>query len=397
MPESVPNIVPEFIYQTVASALVESLPRWQHAQPLAIDTEFIRVDTFYPKLGLLQLGDGHGEMLVDPLAINDLSCLAALLGAAGPLKIMHACSEDLEVLTPYSEGPVGHVHDTQIALAMLGEGLQLGYQKALAQVLQIDIPKDASRSDWLARPLSPQQLNYAALDVRHLPALYAVVRERLQANALWSFFEAECDEVCRVAVAPNPDEVWRDHGNAWRLSRQQSAVLQALMRWRETQAMLRDVPRGHLLKPLSLFEMAVSPPQQAVDFRQISELNPRVARKDGEALIALMIDAKADSSAWPTPVATPLPREASKLFDALKRAMQIVADSLQMPMEVLWRKRLAERIVLQAVDTSIEQALAQLSGWRAPYIAPVIAEVLTTHQAQLTEWSAQRSASVKSR
>ncbi|MEO6698933.1 MAG: HRDC domain-containing protein [Paraperlucidibaca sp.] len=389
--------MPDFTLVTDVTALTDSVPRWQHAQPLVIDTEFIRVDTFYPKLGLLQLGDGHGEMLVDPVAIRDLSCLAPLLGANGPLKIMHACSEDLEVLTPYSEGPVGQVHDTQIALAMLGEGLQLGYQKALAQVLTIDIPKDASRSDWLARPLSEQQLNYAALDVRHLPALYEVARERLQAKNLWSFFAAECAEVCRVSKAGVAHELWRDHGNAWRLSRQQSAVLQALMQWREIEAMRRDVPRGHLLKPLSLFEMAVNPPQCAQDYRQISELNPRVARKDGEELSALMALAKAHSDAWPTPVATPLPREASKLFDALKRAMQTLADSLAMPLEVLWRKRLAERIVLQAVDSSVEEALAQLSGWRAPYIAPVIASVLTAHQVQLDEWSALRLASVKSR
>lgn len=389
--------MPEFIHQTSASALTESLPRWQHAQPLAIDSEFIRVDTFYPILGLLQLGDGHGEMLVDPVAIDDLACLAPLLGAAGPLKIMHACSEDLEVLTPYSDGAVGQVHDTQIGLAMLGEGLQLGYQKALAQVLNIDIPKDASRSDWLARPLSDQQLNYAALDVRHLPALYEAVRERLQAKDLWHLFDAECAEVCRVPNAINPDEIWRSHGNAWRLSRQQSAVLQALMRWRETEAMRRDVPRGHLLKPLSLFEMAHSLPKQAQDFRGISELNPRVARKDGEEILAIIAQAAAGNDAWPTPVAVPLPREASKLFDALKRAMQAVADGLSMPLEVLWRKRLAERIVLQAVDTSIADALAQLGGWRAPYVSPVIAEVLNAHQAQLDEWSALRQASMKSR
>lgn len=387
----------DFTLVTTATVLTNSVPRWQQAQPLAIDTEFIRVDTFYPKLGLLQLGDGHGEMLVDPVAIHDLSCLASLLGANGPLKIMHACSEDLEVLTPYSEGPVGQVHDTQIALAMLGEGLQLGYQKALAQVLNIDIPKDASRSDWLARPLSEQQLNYAALDVRYLPPLYEAVRERLQAKNLMAFFDAECAEVCRLPKAGDPHMLWRDHGNAWRLSRQQSAVLQALMQWRELEAVRRDVPRGHLLKPLSLFEMAVKPPQCAQDYRHISELNPRVARKDGEELIELMALANANSDAWPAPVAAPLPREASKLFDALKRSVQGVADSFAMPLEVLWRKRLAERIVLQAVDGSVQEALAQLSGWRAPYIAPVIASVLAAHQVHLDEWSALRLASIKSR
>ena len=389
--------MPEYTLVTAANALAESLPRWQRAQPLAIDTEFIRVDTFYPKLGLLQLGDGLGEMLVDPVAIADISCLAPLLGANGPLKIMHACSEDLEVLTPYSEGPVGVVHDTQIALAMLGEGLQLGYQKALAQVLHIDIPKDASRSNWLARPLSEQQLDYAALDVRHLPALYAALCERLTAKGLMPIYSAECAEVCRVSTPPEPSELWREHGNAWRLSRQQSAVLQALMHWREVQAMRRDVPRGHLLKPLSLFELAANPPQQVSEFRAISELNPRIARQDGAELIALMAQAKADPAAWPIPVASPLPREASKLFDALKHALVPVANALGLPIEVLWRKRLAERLILKAVDSSIEHALAQLGGWRAEHIRPALADVLTANQLDLTQWSAQRLASVRMR
>lgn len=180
------------MYIASAQGLEQSLPRWQQAAPLALDTEFIRVDTFFPRLGLVQLGDGQGEALVDPLAIPSLQALAPLLGPSGPCKVLHACSEDLEVLSPLVPQGLGVIHDTQIALAMLGEGLQVGYQKALQLMLGIDIPKDASRSDWLARPLSMQQCDYAALDVRHLPALYAAARERLQARELWLLFVAEC-------------------------------------------------------------------------------------------------------------------------------------------------------------------------------------------------------------
>lgn len=383
------------MYIASAQGLEQSLPRWHQAAPLALDTEFIRVDTFFPRLGLVQLGDGQGEALVDPLAIPSLQALAPLLGPSGPCKVLHACSEDLEVLSPLVPQGLGVIHDTQIALAMLGEGLQVGYQKALQLMLGIDIPKDASRSDWLARPLSVQQCDYAALDVRHLPALYSAARERLQARELWPLFVAECAEVCRPVVLPDPELVWLDHPNAWRLPPKALAVLQTLMAWREREAVARDVPRGHLLKPLSLFEMARLQPRTMRELQQIDELNPRVARRDGDALLALIADATSlPPSEWPMPLPMPLPREAGRVFDALKQSLQPVAERLQLPMEVLWRKRLAEQVVLAAVDDGLEAGLAVIPGWRAGHLPDAVAGVLNQHRDALAAWRKQRHAGV---
>lgn len=379
------------MYLDRAEGLRATLPRWLQASPLALDTEFIRVDTFYPKIGLIQLGDGQGEALVDPVAIPDLRMLDAVLGPQGPLKVLHACSEDLEVLTPLTSQGLGTIHDTQIALAMLGEGLQVGYQKALQLVLDIEIPKDASRTDWLQRPLTPHQLDYAALDVRHLPALYAELMRRLAARDLVTMYEAECAEVCRLPAPVNADTCYLDHGNAWRLTPRELAVLQVLMAWREREAVARDVPRGHLLKPLSLFELARRQPRNAAGFQDIAELNPRVARRDGAELLALISQARslADSD-LPSRLPPPLPREASSVYDALKQALAEVAGRLQLPLDVLWRKRLADKVVLAAVDHDIATGAGQITGWRAPLLTPVVERVLQNHRDELANWSRAR-------
>lgn len=379
------------MYIATSQGLAESLPRWHQADPLALDTEFIRVDTFFPRLGLIQLGDGRGEALLDPLAVRDLSPLSGLLGPQGPLKILHACSEDLEVLAPLAQDGLGEIHDTQIALAFLGEGLQLGYQGALQRVLGIEIPKDASRSDWLQRPLTAQQRDYAALDVRHLPALHAALVERLQGRDLFDIYRHECAEVCRVSALPDPDRVWQDHGHAWKLDRRGLAALRAIMAWREREAVARDVPRGHLLKPLSAFELARRQPRNLLQLADIPELNPRVARRDGEALLGLIAAARAlPESECPSLQPPPLPREAGSVYDALKLALQPVAADLGLPLEVLWRKRLADRLTLTAVDDGIDAAIACLSGWRAPVLRAAVQAVLAAHADSLAAWGAQR-------
>ena len=157
------------------------------------------------------------------------------------------------------------------------------------------------------RPLTQHQLDYAALDVRHLPALYAELMRRLDARDLVTIYEAECAEVCRLPAAVNADTCYQDHGNAWRLTPRELAVLQALMAWREREAVARDVPRGHLLKPLSLFELARRQPRNAAGFQEVPELNPRVARRDGPELLALIKRGRISYASWVPAVPPMLP------------------------------------------------------------------------------------------
>ena len=171
----------------------ELLPLWASAKTLALDTEFMRVNTFNPQIALIQLNYKQTIYLIDPVVCDTVAWgLGEVLSNPKALKIVHACSEDIEVLYyKYPQAKMSHIFDTQIALAFLGYGLQIGYQKALKDFLNIDISKAETRSDWLARPLSREQLQYAASDVEYLPQLYDIVVEQLTAKGLLAYCQED--------------------------------------------------------------------------------------------------------------------------------------------------------------------------------------------------------------
>ncbi len=136
--------------------------QWQSLPFVALDTEFMRVDTFYPIAALLQIGDGKSAWLIDPLLINDWRPLSALLENPAVIKVVHACSEDLEVLLRLTGSLPVPLFDTQLAAAYLNLGFSMGYSRLVQEVLNIDLPKGETRSDWLQRPLSETQISYAA-------------------------------------------------------------------------------------------------------------------------------------------------------------------------------------------------------------------------------------------
>lgn len=374
---------------TAAADLLSSAPR------IAVDTEFLRVSTFYPVLGLLQLGTDSQHWLVDPLALSDLSPLAPLFSATGPVKILHACSEDLEVLQAVFGSALGPIHDTQILLAFAGEGLQLGYAASVAKVLDVTLEKDAARSDWLQRPLSAIQRRYAALDVVYLPALYDAVRASLEAKGTWAWAVAESEAVCRPPQPQPDDALWRSHSQAWRLGPQQRAALQAITAWREDTARRRNVPRGFLLKPSTIFALAQSLPTRSEQLMQLPDVHPRTVRQDGSVWLSLVAEAKARApEACPAPVDAPLPREAQALMTALRGAIDPVAQAHQVPMDVLWRKRLADRVVAAVLATGAVESVADvISDWRAPLLVTPVMSVLHEHQSLWRPW---RSASGQS-
>lgn len=367
---------------------------------IAVDTEFMRVDTFYPILGLLQIGDGQHEYLIDPLRVTDLSPLIPILVSEFPRKVLHACSEDIEVLTRLAGAQPKGILDTQIATAFLGQGLQIGYQKALQENLGVDIPKDESRSDWLARPLSAGQIAYAALDVKYLPPLYRHTEDGLQSRHLLTYFESDCrlmlDELSQVS---DPVLLYRDVNNAWRLRPQELAVLQDLLIWREQQARSRDVPRGFLIKNGSMFELARKQPASLQVLSGIEDVTPKILRKEGESILAVIRAAQERApETWPAPLPTPLPREVRDLYDDLRKAASGVADSVGVPIEVLLRKKHIEALVLGRVDAGDQALLPRaFNGWRGELLLPVLEPVLQKVENTLLLWGQERQRAVAAR
>ena len=230
--------------------------QWQQLPFVALDTEFMRVDTFYPIAGLLQIGDGVRAYLIDPLTIDNWQPLAALLENPAVLKVLHACSEDLEVLLRLTGSLPAPLFDTQLAAAYLNLGFSMGYSRLVSEVLGIDLPKGETRSDWLQRPLSETQISYAAEDAVHLAELFTVLRPRLSDDKYAWVLEDGAELVAALRREVEPESLYRDVKLAWKLAPQQLAVLRELCAWREREARARNQPRNRILREHSLWPLA---------------------------------------------------------------------------------------------------------------------------------------------
>ncbi len=208
---------PEIQWIRDDASLAQQCREWRTQPYLALDTEFMRVDTFYPAAGLVQVGDGRQEWLIDPLLIQDWSPFAELLEDERVVKVLHACSEDLEVFLRLTGSLPVPLFDTQLAAAYLGMAHSMGYSKLVKEVLDIDLPKDETRSDWLQRPLTEMQMRYAADDVQHLAQVYLALDARLSEEKRAWLLEDGAELVANLCRESDPREAYREVKLGWRL------------------------------------------------------------------------------------------------------------------------------------------------------------------------------------
>jgi len=188
---------------------------WRQLSFVALDTEFMRVDTFYPIAGLIQVGDGRCAYLIDPLRISDWSAFCGLLEDERVTKVLHACSEDLEVLLRLTGSLPSPLFDTQLAAGYLNIGFSMGYSRLVHAVLGIELPKGETRSDWLQRPLSEMQVRYAAEDAQHLAELYLALLPRLDSSKRAWILEDGEELVANLRRHSDPLEAYREVKQAW--------------------------------------------------------------------------------------------------------------------------------------------------------------------------------------
>ncbi|WP_299595980.1 ribonuclease D [uncultured Microbulbifer sp.] len=351
--------------------LKELCERLRTQAAVALDTEFMRSRTFYPLPALVQLGDGKRCYLVDNLAIEDLEPLRALLLDTSVVKIMHSCSEDLETLDRLLGAVPAPIFDTQIAVAITGIGAGLGYAATVSQLLQIDLPKSETRSDWLQRPLSDSQKNYAALDVAWLPLVYAMLLKKLREQGRLEWLQEDCSAIVDVANTPDaPELYYRKVKGAWRLRPNQLAVLQDLCAWREYEARARNMPRNHLLKENVCMSLAQAMPKYMATLSQPG-LEGKTLRKYGETLLEIITRAS-ERSDPPQRLPQPLNREQGEVLKLLRQKVNALAEAAGMPPEILVRKKELEQL-LQADKPELE---GRLTGWRRAIVGDPLIEEL---------------------
>lgn len=346
--------------------LVELCSRLRQQAAIAVDTEFMRTDTFYPIAGLIQIGDGKTNYLIDPLAIQDFAPLRELLLNEQVVKVLHSCSEDIEVFERLLDAVPSPIFDTQIAAAFAGFGFSLGYAGLVKAVLGIEIPKDETRSDWLQRPLSASQLKYAALDVAHMLIVYGKLLQRLKAEERLQWVKSDCADLVVNARKPEDySEAYHKVGLAWKLRSQELAILRDLCVWRETEARARDIPRNRLIKEPALFELSRKQPQDAAQLQKIEDIPSRTLRSDTTTLLSLIkTGAERDQASWPERLGAPLALSEAPLMKSLKKYVRDVAESINLPPELLIRKKEYEALVRSGMKGGVHALPERLCGWR---------------------------------
>jgi ribonuclease D len=345
-----------------ADAVTELAARLAQHASIGLDTEFLRERTYRAELCLIQASAADDARCIDPIAVPDLGALAAPLTAPGVVKVMHASRQDLEVLLP-ALGLVRPVFDTQIAAALAGFAAQIGYAELVRRLLGIELSKAHTRTDWSRRPLSPEQIEYALDDVRHLVPLQGLLEERLEklGRTAWLSEELAALEDART-LATDPEEAWRRIKGLRGMDPARERLARGLAAWRERRAIERNRPRGWILDDAALREMIVRVPRSLAALEAIPELPAGVLRHCGEELLACIAAAAVPDP--PPPMDTrqrPDPAK-SGLVKRLGAVNQAVATELGISPEMLTTRRDLERLADGCED------IAALKGWRRAVI-----------------------------
>jgi ribonuclease D len=369
----------EFVYVDTDQQLVEVFDNCNNVAAIAVDTEFARFNTYYPMVGLVQIYNGQECYLIDPLPINDLSPLAELLNNQNLIKVLHACSEDMEVFQ-YALGTTPTpVFDTQIASAALGIGFSVGYQSLVEHYLDITLPKDQTRSDWLQRPLSRNQLDYAALDVIHLLQVYEKQLLALEGTPKLDWIEDESSYLGKdIPTLISPEEYYKKVKGLWQLDRQQLGVLKTLCAWREVTARKENVPRNRVIDQKALMIIVKEKPSSKQALQEIVEITPRQVRKFGDEILFLQTEAHlVPERDCPQIVDKPDARVNNKLMKRLRQVVEERARDLSVAPELLIKRRHLEKLIRSEDESGRFHLPGELLGWREAAIGDALLNELS--------------------
>jgi ribonuclease D len=350
--------------------------------PLALDTEFERVSTFYPIPGLVQLGAAGSLRLVDPSVAGQSARFRDTLADAGRVKLLYAMGEDLELFRHWLDLEPRGLLDLQLGAALAGAGFSVGYARLVESLFGEALDKSATRSDWLARPLSPEQERYALDDIRFLEPLYQWVTERLQARDLEGAMTEESDRFAADLLSQSePDDAYLKLRGGWQLTPARQQVLRVLTLWREQECRRRDRPRSRVLADAALIGIADRLPDNPGALSAVDGVPPVVVRRYGDRIIDLIRQAKQSGQTPDVLIDRPLTRPQQDRYRKIKKFMVRAAEQADVPVELLApRKRL--EALLRNNHRSIDTLAPFASGWRAQVLAPVMAEVRTLLEKQ---------------
>lgn len=342
---------------------------------IALDTEFVRERTFYPALGLVQIADRDNVYLIDPLALEDLSPLKQLVESPDVIKVIHSCGEDIEVLNIGLRATPTAFFDTQIAHAFISDNASIGLGAMVAQYQGVELDKGHARTNWLKRPLSPQQLDYAADDVRYLLPIFDMQMQKLVDINMLDYVEQEVTGlISKRTQEVDPQLAWRDVKSAWELSPRELAVLAKLIEWRFNYAVEKNLALNFVVHERSIITLCQRRPSSFKSMFNIPGIHPMEIKRHGKAMLACIEAGKAVPEEE-CPVKIKRVAEISgykKIYSKLKNLAADVAEGQNISVELLAPKRLINQFIgyhWQVTEWSRDVEPDVTLGWRGALLA----------------------------
>ena len=376
------------VYVTDDDVFSELCSRWIQKIAIAVDTEFIRTDTFYPRLGLIQVYDGEKAYLIDPLTIKNWQPFVSVMTDSDCIFVMHAASEDLTLFQYFFNAQPKQLFDTQVAASYSGFRVNSSYQSLVKILLTEEISKEETRSNWLQRPLTSAQCQYAATDVLYLLEIHDLLSAKLRSlNRLeWALLEFKNQLL--VAVDAENDQLWRylyaSFKNAWALEDYSLAFLQNLLLWRETTARSVNKPRSWIFKDADILSFVTTlegkPNKNLHSCFTIEDFNdmPQQVKKIyGNNLVGWFKDSPPEvESISRNKIVVPLNSNERRALKVCQKVVQKIAEELGIDPSLVSNKKQLSNFVRCHSSDNAEQWFMSLTEWRKNIIGPPLMEAL---------------------
>ena len=340
---------------------------------IALDTEFLREKTYYPKLCLIQIATTGVVACIDPIALDDLSPLLDVIFDTRITKVMHAARQDLELLYNIRGSVPVPVFDTQISALLLGYPDQIGYGNLVKETLGVSLEKKHTRADWSLRPLSKDQIQYAADDVVYLVAVYQQLLEKLNGLQRLEWLNGDFERLTSTELYKNdPEKAWLKVKGGKRLKGTSLSVLQTFAAWREKTAQKKNIPKGWLMRDDVLIDLARLQPDSIPSLGTIRGIGEGLVKRNGDYLLGLIEDAKKKQ---PQPLADRefrqrLSPSQDALVDVMMAVVRISAENNSLNPAVLATRKHLEKLLVGETDSSLMQ------GWRKELIGDQLQALL---------------------
>lgn len=328
---------------------------------IAVDTEFLRDRTYYPKLCLVQIASSKHLCCIDPLKIDDLRPLKDLLSNPAIIKIFHAARQDIETFHYSFQCLPVSIYDTQIAASFLGLGEQIAYTKLVEHYTEVRLAKTQSRTDWEQRPLSEQQVSYAADDVKYLYQIYPIMISALEEKGRQTWVAEEVNELLAEDLyVIDKSKLWQRVSGSQKIRGQALAVLQGLAEWREEQAQKNNKPRKHIIQDHLLTAMCTQAPKSESQLQRVRGLAPQFINKYASSVLKTVEQALAvPKEDWPVKVIPPrLNPEQESLADTAMAILKLNAQQNNINVSTLANRRDIDKVLTGVTDVPL------LKTWR---------------------------------